>query len=293
MRKIISILVTLTIFLLSVPTVFGTQIGMSDTVKAKHEFADSYAYEYVPGYDKTSENELRIQQINELQIKISTGEIEKEKGYALLEQLGVHRFETEQMSSVAVAANPQSSDVTIDAVVITYDGPTAQWTLTGCGRWNNRNWRNTVNFPSIPREGNSVSVGGNDGIGLILYNTSGTYNTTMIRSYLYADTIITSPSYKNGQKGVFFQFRDYASYISLNGALPNWEYSCRSFVISATYDSHFSDYDGYAQVQYTHTWGNCSVLGVNGLTFDGSGFALNLSNNVQTFTCYSSGDTRF
>ncbi len=192
-----------------------------------------------------------------------------------LSEYGVYVYETE--SDFAIEPLSDSGDVTLVKPTVVYEATDKTWTVTCGGNWLNTSWE--------------TSVGGAEGFGVGYTNTSGTYNSAVVRSSAYITdqdrrntNRTTNRSDGDGSKGFGFRLQDsrigstYVGYI--------WYGAC-------TYDYRFGSYSGIATAYYIHTYNSASItsvsFGVDGKT---GGLNVELSNTKESFVAYSN-DTRF
>lgn len=194
----------------------------------------------------------------------------------------------------------QGSDVTMDKPEIYYDSLARQWIVSGGGHWNNKNW--FYDFLNI-WPSNTKNVGNFDSFGITYYNTSGSYNTAVKSSYgywtdgngWYVSTY--NPSHGDGKYGVAFDFQDVAKIINPNELYIDPEdvtYLGSEFFAIITYDSNFTNYNGYARTFYVHTWDNAIInsitFGVSGKQF---GIDISISNVEHSFKIFNGSDSVF
>ncbi len=303
MKRVFCILLIFAILMSFAPVIQGAECSSSATVAAKRALANAHKDEYIPGYAETPENKLRVQHIDEINKKILLGEINEDDGYSQLESLGVYLLEMPVESSLCTPTStntvyssdrPSPSDLELSTVSLTYDGPTGQWTLSGTGSWIGDSWKKGAVHFEYYETGETVNVGGYDGVGIVLDDTSGSFDGDLVRSSLYFNGNRTSnPSSNDIEHGAFFLFQDYFECVSGTMDVPNLQYYGSSFVVSLTYSSEFTNYNGYARIQYIHTWGTSHILNCNAYSKRLSAFEVDIYEQRQCFTCFSPNYLRF
>ena len=200
-----------------------------------------------------------------------------------LESLGVYRYDAtaEGISTYAT----ENGDVTINTPTIYYNAWESSWTVTCSGEWKNDDWRND--------KSSAGNVGGLDGFGVGYYNTSGTYDSIVLRASAYMSNGLTDSSYQSsgtssrsdgdGKSGFGFQIRD--KVVMVNGTSTfigkEWYGDC-------TYDYDFTYYNGVATAYYVHTWNTASLTGVGfGVGVDQVSFDFSIQNEAYSFKGYS------
>lgn len=268
------------ILLLAILCVINVSAEEEISVNAKMELQMQHADEYIADLEHTEAGVKRTERIVEVMGKIQAGAVDADEAYTELEEMGVYRLDTEE-ESVMPLSSP--ADVVINRVAIVYDAAQAQWVVSGGGYWvNDAAWK----AEKILR--------GYDGIGVKLYNTSGTYNTRVLYSSVYYsdggsnERRHNNPSVSDGRQGVFFQYED----AKITGGLfgSNDTYLGKHFSATSVYDNNFSNFHGYARTQYTHTWSN-SVI--NSISIGVDSFGIGVTDVSNSFTCFSSGETHF
>lgn len=272
------------------PSVFATQ--PNDTLSAKETLAKLHADEFMPNYASTDAAEVRDSTVLDLICKIQTGEIDEQGALDTLESNGIYKLAQEDTESNVATPASTSSNVVLNMPSVYYDSYNNQWIVSGGGYWSNDNgWINDAGFGAFASEKN---IGSEDIVGVVLYNTSGTYSTRVVRSYAYySDGTDESYNYNtlilNGQKGAAFEYQDKASYE--NGT---YSYMGKHFCALVVYDSNFSSFHGYARTYYCHTWSQAEVTSIAfGASGNESTFEVNIANQVYSFQAYSGSEKHF
>ncbi|GAB2695351.1 coiled-coil domain-containing protein [Paenibacillus thermoaerophilus] len=307
MKKVL--LLCAAVFLLLGQTVFAQQENQKaefDSIKAKKELVAKHA-------DKKknlSEEEMNQRtreverKLNELAAGVAAGKLGEEEAKVQLEAMDVYMLEVpNQKKESGVTILSSGSDIYLNSVWITYDSITSRWTVTGGGYWNNTNWFN--DGPSFwwGYVGETKNVGGVDAVGITYYNTSGTYNTAVISSLGYVtdhngwSDYLYNPSHGNGRYGVAFDFQDKMRVQKVGGLGPSpddFTYYGSGFSATITYDSNFTNYNGYARTMYAHTWDTTTI---NSIGFSGGGgqygVDISWSSSSNRFVVFNGSDTVF
>ena len=221
---------------------------------------------------------------------------------ANMNALGVYLLETPKNNNSEITPLSQGSDVTMNAPIIIYDPYTSRWTVTGGGYWKNTNWFNDITNVWVGYIGETKNVGNYDSVGIAFYNTSGTYNTKVISSYGYWTDHngwtgeSYNPSHGDGRYGVAFDYQDVIKLQRLDLWIDPEDvtYLGNGFAASITYDSNFTNYNGYARSFYVRTWSKAKInsisFGVSGKQF---GVNFNISDAQNSFQVFSGSDTTF
>ncbi len=183
--------------------------------------------------------------------------------------------------------------------IISYDPQTKEWLVSGGGYWTSNNWVNEAgNFWGY--EGESKNIGKRDAFGVGYTSTSGTYKSSVKRSYaLISDESGHSVEAKsrsdgNGQLGFGFQLQDYARVQRLYlGGSYDLTYIGRNFGGTCVYSSDFTYYNGNATSYYIHTWDQAVINSINfGKNGKNAGISFDITNIEYSFPAYSN-DTPF
>ena len=305
MKKIISLLLCVTMLMMCTISAGATEIS-SDIVKEKKSLRQ-YCIENnlsakVTGISRAD----REDQKQEIYQSFFCGEMDVDTAVEELEKLGVYALQstitaykanenkrTRTSSPTALSDNP---------VTVYYDTISDTWELGAGIWWNDDSWREHVTFPLIPMTGINTSVGGFDGLGIVLYDASGTYEgCTLEDTWLYVatgDRIRSNTSHTptgniGARHGVFHEFQDYVFLAEL--AQPfQYYYFGKHMAVFAKYSSEFENYHGYARLQYVHTWESSYInsIGVN-IGNESAGFSIGITNQDYSFTTLGSSETYF
>ena len=303
MKKVLGMFLSLAMILTfgNIST-FAEEAAGSDIVRAKQQLARIHSDEFIANFKDTAEYVQRNERIVKLVCKMQAGVLDPNAACSELESMGIYKLETvdpEQNTTIVPASEP--ANIKMNDVTTLYDSYTGRWLVGGGGYWQDDSaWLDDVPLNFFPTVGQSLNVGGYDGVGVKLYNTSGTYNTRLIESYAYytagdpTEYYNYNPSISDGSKGAYFQFQDRAIVTATTGFYSSYKYVGRNFSVMLVYDSNFSNFSGYARTQYTHTWSNAQIsqvsFGANGTS---PTFEVTIQNANNSFNIYSSGETRF
>lgn len=270
----------------------------SEYVDAKRALVEKYADNYIEGYSETAEGKERSAYISQLINKMQAGIIEEEKTKNELESMGVYKLECEYVENSSNIRSSEEADVPLSNVTTFYDSTANEWYLAGGGTWGS-GWLEDIPAISSPIVGSMTNIGGKDGVGIKLYNTSGTYNTYVKRSQLYYsdgvdDYYNYNPTLYDGQQGTYFEFQDKVVVESVQYPTVNYRYIGKHFSVTIVYDGNFTNFHGYARTQYVHTWSSAQITEVSfGINGDATKFNITVAPEVKSFQCYSTGELRF
>ncbi|WP_223068319.1 hypothetical protein [Paenibacillus caui] len=309
MKKTLSLV--LAFFLLLGQTVFAQQENPQnqkpeyDIVKAKKELAEKYA-DKKKSYLSEEEMNKRTREVekvlNELAADIAAGKKTKEDAKNILEKMEVYILEEPEQNDISILST--GTDLTLNPVMMTFDSNTSRWTLTGGGYWKNDNWFYDKTGVWWGYVGETKNMGGVDSIGITLFNTGGSYKTSVVSSlgsvtdhngwtvYMY------NPSHGDGKYGVAFDYQDKIKLTKVDSFGPydssDFTYFGSGFAASVSYDSNFVYYNGYARTMYAHTWDTTTI---NNIGFSGSGgqygVTVNFSTSSNKFLIFNNYDTTF
>lgn len=263
----------------------------TEIVNAKRELVAQHSDEYIANFRNTTEGEERQARIVDLICRMQTGELDSQTAIDRLEENGVYRLETDaNESDIAVASEP--GNVKLNNVTVTYDSYNDTWIVSGGGYWlSDAYWRDdTYPYIGIGKK----DIGDYDAVGISLYNTSGTYNTRIIESYGYCSSGVEekynyNPTICDGRQGAVFEYQD-----MINNIDGDVVYLGERFAAVVVYDADFTNFNGYARAFYLHTWSSAVI---NEIGFGSSDktwqFNVSITNEEKSFSCYSSGETRF
>ncbi|SFD59624.1 hypothetical protein [Bacillus sp. UNCCL81] len=273
-----------------------------DIVKAKHDLANKYANHFKVNLSK-DELDTRTKMVQYKLSKLASSEITQEELKAELRKDEIYLLEVPDSTPKTITIlSSQGSDITMNAPWITYDSVTKRWDVTGGGYWKNTHWFNDITNAWVGYVGETKNVGGYDSVGVTYYNTSGTYNTSVLSSYgTWNDgngwsSSTSNPSHGNGKYGVAFDYQDKIKLVDILGLIgpEDATYLGHGFSAGVQYDSNFANYNGKARTFYVHTWSNASIssitLGVSGKTF---GADIQITNSANSFTIYNGSDASF
>ena len=301
-KKIFAVVLCISILSsLALPT-FAAQSNIEpEIVSAKQALAHNHAQEYRENYSLTDEAKEREKNIVDLVCKMQANVIDKSIACSELESIGVYELKAPvTKNEAAIPYSTEPSNVKINDVTVLFDSYNNQWLVCGGGYWpDDSKWIKDVPTNFWPSVGQQLNVGGYDGIGVKLYNTSGTYNTRVKRSYAYYsdgdnDYYNYNPMICEGRKGAFFEYQDKAVVTATTGFFSSYKYIGKHFAAMVIYDSNFANFNGYARTNYIHTWSNAQIENVSfGANGDSPTFQVTIANSSKSFTCFSTSETRF
>ncbi len=208
-----------------------------------------------------------------------------------LKQLGVYNVED---GVLAESASSSSGDYSASKPTISYDSKTKQYIITGKGRWK----RHTYEVPTFswwyPSVGDTKNIGGNEGIGISITNTSGSTKGLAINSgygYFYngnakkkSTTLVTN----NDNYGGGYKVQDFIKFTKVDNYVfwVNTEYYYNAYNAKCVlkYNSKFAKYNGNAKLFYSHTWDKTKVTGIG---LSKSGVNISWSDNSDKWNAYS------
>lgn len=271
-------------------------------VEAKQELADKYIHLRKNLSEKELEQRtLDVQrELNVIASDMAAGKKTEKEAKLELEKMDVYILETPEYTDITPFSS--GSDITMNAVMITYDANTSRWTVTGGGFWKNKNWYND-RPGGVWVGGQTKNVGGLDSVGVTLYNTSGSYSGVSVVSSLGYVTDhngwndwLYNPSHGDGRNGIAFDFQDKMRLSSscTSCSKEDFTYFGTGFSASVTYNSKFSNYHGNARTFYAHTWNTTTI---NGIGFSGGsgsyGVTINWSSTSNKFSIFNGSDKSF
>ncbi len=257
--------------------------------------------------------EKRNNQKYEIYSKFFSGEMDVDLALAELEKLGIYALESsvEEYKKTKKEEQVRSSPTALsyNNVIILYEPSDDTWELGAGVWWSDNSWVNDVTPPYFPSVGQNYNVGGLNGVGISLYDLSGSFSgCALLDTWLYVSAgngNLTKTTHSptgniDSRYGVFHQFQDYAQVTNYN-ALTNmvtYRYHGKHISVFAKYNGNFVNFNGRARLQYAHTWDQTSIssVGVNlqaGTNTVGVGFNIAFSNQGRQFTTLSPGETLF
>jgi hypothetical protein len=285
-----------------------------DVVEEKRALRESCianeAYKKVP---KMSENERNTKK-QEIYTSFFSGEMDVDIAVAELEELGVYALKSsidsyKQFLTTPIASRASSNSLEYNNVTIYYDSVDDTWELGAGVWWSDDSWMNDIPNVWFPIVGSRYEIGGQDGVGISLYDLSGSFvGCTLEDTWLYVSagggylsTTSHSPTGNiDSRYGVFHEFQDYAELASINAStgIGTYLYYGKHMSVFAKYSSEFENFHGRARLCYAHTWdeGYISSFGVNFEVGDdsiGAGFDIGFNNDTQGFDTCSPGETLF
>lgn len=260
--------------------------------------------EYRPGYAETEEDLERYEYLSRYLancktpshfVTMSSQNSEITDANEELSSLGFYVYSYEEPG---ISPMSDGGDIGLNSAIVMYDSYNNQWIVCGGGSWSTTNWLNDSPLSAywgMPWAGSTQDLGGYDGVGVALYNTSGPA-PTLVRSYAYVhdgtgnEKYFYNPMNLDTSRGVFFDYQDYIRVKDSYIVWANLTYMGYGFSALAVYTSSFANYHGRARTYYAHTWGSTNVTGVGVTT---SGFNVSFSHNTNRFVIYQTGETVF
>lgn len=225
-----------------------------------------------------------------------------------LEEIGIYALQSsiDEYKSIK-AARSSPTVLSYNNVTVYYDYESDTWILGGGVWWTDGSWIDDVSYSLLPAVGDEYAVGGLDGVGITLYDQSGSFaGCTLKNTWLYVSAgggELSTTSYSptgsiDSRYGVFHEFQDYAKLMELDLFEGTYLYYGKHMSVFAEYSSEFENYHGRARLQYVHTWKKTSISSV-GVTISGStssasaGFTIGFTSNENNFSTFCPGETLF
>ena len=301
MRKLIAMLVALTMLSSSIIPAFAVTLEVDTASMTKAEFADycdslAATTRAIPSI-LSKEDALKLMDL----YSRSSG-MERLAYEQQLNQGGYYIY-SDGSEDGQVTPCSQPGDVSLGTVVVTYIPYTQEWVLGYSGRWLNMGpISEEMSGWVTPYVGSRENIGGYDAAGIILYNTSGaTPNMVHTQCIVYDQDSShsyssTSPSTYNSREGSAFQYQDYVQVDYFDVVSGNYSYFYLGYVftVAMTFDSSFAQFNGKARGFYVHTWDTTSITSI-GFDVGVGSFGLNVAwvNQGHSFQIYSNADTTF
>ncbi len=304
MKKLVSIVLTVGLLIGSLSVVASAEPIKADQLMTKVAFAESLSSKYKPGFTNSPEDLARYEYIskylagNTIHSELTTLSSKSNKLTLAEEKLNSLGFYVYSYNKPTIVPTSDGGDIKINDVIIMYDSYNDSWVVGGGGYWRNTSWQDDSflsGFWGMPWAGATQNIGGHDGIGVALYNTSG-QKPRLISSYAYVhdgngqEEYYYNPMNLDTSIGVFFDFQDYLYLKDSYVVWGNITYMGYGFSATAIYDSSFANYNGRARTYYAHTWDSTNITDV-GIT--NSGFNIGFSHDKSKFAIYQTGETIF
>lgn len=230
-----------------------------------------------------------------MQYALSQSSTERTQLENQLNAAGVYIYSGKNEYQVSPLSEP--ADVTVNAVICSYNDNTGDWSLVGGGHWNNVGviWEDTDEIASYV--GQEIEIGGFDAMGILIVNNSGTVPTLkasfgqITNGAGNVTTTIDNPSTYDTSKGIGYLYQDYLTVI--NSSLQAY-YTGYGFAAVMRFDSSFVNWNGTARAFYYHTWDETSITGLGfsvGVTE--VGVDVSWANEGHSFPMFSRSDTTF
>lgn len=280
MRRYISF--CLSLILLMVYVCFPVA-SAAEVVSSKQALARLHADEFIEGYDDTKEGKERNAEIVSLIARMESNEIDRSDALASLASMGIYAVDQVVVSDTS-SVRSSASHIVLNTPTVLYDSYNNRWVVSCGGYWTNDTaWQ--------VDGGVFASIGGKDAIAIGIYDTSGTYNSSIVHSYAYysdgeTEQYVYSPRLSSGTQGTFFEYTD-----SIHTVDSTKMYYGKHFAVVVTYDSNFENFHGVLRGTYVHTWGGTSISSVS--FGSGGGYNVSMSNSSYYFICQSSSEKRF
>lgn len=211
-----------------------------------------------------------------------------------LNSKGVFIYSTEEIP-VVTPFSSGSTDVTMNKVIVMYNSATNQWSVTGGGYWQDHGYGADMPLELFPYVGKRINIGGQDAVGVTLYQVSGPKPTLMKCSGYVHDgygknMTLNNPYNLDSTRGVAFEFQDYKTITKVNFLDHNYTYMGYGFSAQAIYNSKFAEYNGKARTYYAHTWKNTNI---NSIGVSTTGFSTSWSDSNYRWAVYNNSETVF
>lgn len=304
MKRLLSVFLTAGLLIASLSVAASAETIVKPVRPTKAQFANSLSAEYKPNFAESEEDQERYAFIakylagNTAQTELATASKQPNKLTVADERLNSLGFYVYSYEEPIVSPKSDGGDILINSATVMYDSYNRNWLVCGGGYWRNNNWQSDSflsGFWGAPWAGATQNIGGHDGIGVALYNTSGP-KPTLVRSYAYVhdgngqEKYHYNPMNLDTSRGVFFDFQDYLYLKDSYVIWGNITYMGYGFSAMAVYDSSFSNYSGRARTYYAHTWDSTNVTGVG---ISDTGFNIGFSHDTSRFSIYQTGETIF
>lgn len=311
MKKVVSLLMCVIIMIMSTLSVNAADISKSnvDVVSEKKELRASCIANNERAKVQTMDPQEREEKIHDIFTTFFSGEMDVDIAVSRLEELGVYALQStiDEYRRVREAQRSSPTVMNYNNVTVFYDVYDDTWRLGAGVWWSDNSWLDDVPYALFPSVGSVFEVGGLDGLGITLYDLSGSFaGCTLVDTWLFVtagggnlSTTTHSPTGNIDSKyGVFHQFQDYAQIVEMNGLTATYMYYGKHMSVFARYSSEFENFHGRARLQYVHTWNNTSIssVGVNfeaGADSVGAGFEIGFTKQTNKFETFCPGETLF
>lgn len=238
-----------------------------DIVAAKTDLADAHSDEYMELTEEESAERSEM-----LENLIMSGLPEEELN-AKLEEVHVYPLEIPEEQKGEYVSSDQSY-VTLYEPKLYYDSARSYWGIYARGVYNR--FPDDICWLDVfwPTVGKRYSIGGTDGYGFAIEDTSGTYSASLKSKKCIISTAsaVTGGTTKtatasvpgSGRYGVAFQMQDEAIITKSNIINYSYIYLGYSFGCIGWYTDNFKTYRGNVATIFAHTYDDC---GVGGITF--------------------------
>lgn len=225
---------------------------------------------------------------------VDNEEVTYEEFEAYLNANGMFVYSLEK-TPVITPCSSGSTDVKMNTAMVIYSSSANEWSVTGGGYWINSAYEKDIPGDAFLYVGKITNIGGQDAVGVTMYQTSGTKPTLKRCSgYVHdgngSNITLNNPYNLDSSRGIAFEFQDYKKVTKVNFATHNYTYMGYGFSAQAIYDSKFTYYDGKARTYYAHTWETTDITSI-GISADG--FSTSWSSSDYRWAVYNNSETIF
>lgn len=280
-----------------------------DVVSEKRELRASCIANDVRSKVQTMEPQEREAKKQDIYTTFFSGEMDVDIAVSKLEELGVYALQSsiDEYKRVRDEQRTSPTVLSYNNVVVYYDSWDDTWELGAGVWWSDNSWIADVPVPLIPSVGRVCNVGGLNGVGITLYDLSGSFAGCALEdTWLFVSagegklsTTTHSPTGNvDSRYGVFHQFQDYAQVVDASAFTSTYIYYGKHMSVFAKYNSEFENFHGRARLQYVHTWNQTSISSVK-VNFGGgsdsveAGFEIGFTEKTHQFETFSPRETLF
>jgi hypothetical protein len=190
-----------------------------------------------------------------------------------LSLLGVYPVSSSENTVQFAASAP--GNVSLGKPSISYDSSSKQYIITAYGNWTSHKYEVPTWTWWYPSVGSTKNIGGLDGIGISLSNTSGTTSGLAINSgygYFHNGTAtqkVTTMSSNSDLYGAGYKVQDFIKFTKVDNYVfwvnTTYLYNAYNMDCVLKYNAKFEGYNGSAKLFYGHTWDSTNItsIGVN------------------------------
>lgn len=227
------------------------------------------------------------------QTRSSSPEITLDELEAYLNASGMFIYNKEEAPAI-IPYSSGTTDVNMNTPLITYNSSASEWVVSGGGSWKQHEYVDDIPYDVYPYRGKKTNIGGQDAVGVIFHNTSGTVpvlkrSTGYVHDGNGANMNLSNPYNMSSSKGVIFEYQDYVTFADVS--FDCWyKYMGYGFSSTAVYSSTFSKYHGRAGSYYVHTWGSTNITGIS-VSVDS--ISVSWTNEANGWTVRNNNDAVF